>query len=152
VWYVFEECRVSIPRAKDCYATNMVIVHPPPPPNSHILKDRNLHSRRRFSEKKRQNSGTTRSHTRRKPRSCLGVFRVLTNYKPHSMNTTTLRYSATLSPHSTLDGEECDVMSDMPNGEHCSVALPQKCSISFPSIFFSHYSPTNVIRPPHTVY
>jgi hypothetical protein len=53
------------------------------------------------------------------------------------MNTPTWRYSATLSGHSALDGDECDVMFEMPNEEQCSVVLPQKCSISFSSILLT---------------
>jgi len=92
--------------------------------NSHNLKDRYLHSTCHSSEMMKPNKGTTCRHTRRKPQSCLGVFRALQNNKRHSMNT--WRYSATLSGHSALDGDECDVMSEMPKEEHCSAVLPQK--------------------------
>jgi len=116
VVYVLEERSVSILWAQDSFAMNIVAVHSS---NRHILKDRHLHSRHRSLEKMKPNNGTTRRHTRRKPQPCLGVFRVLQNNKPHSMNTHTWRYSATLSGQSALDGDEYHVMSEMPNEERC---------------------------------
>lgn len=104
------------------FAMNIVAIQSS---NSHIPKD-HLHSRRRSSEKMKPNNGITRHHIRRKPQSCLGVFRELQNNKPHSMTIHTRRYSATLSGHSALYGDECDVMSEMPNEEQCSAVLPQK--------------------------
>ena len=69
------------------------------------------------------------------------------------MNTQTSRYSATLSGQSALDGDECDVMSEMPNEDLYPAVLPQIQSIYFSSYpSFCHYATTNAIRPPHTVY
>jgi hypothetical protein len=103
---VLQERSVSTFRTQDSFAMNMAAVQSS---NSHILKDRYLHSRRHSSEKTKPNNGATRRHTRRKPQSCLGVFRVLQNNKPHSTKTHTCMHSATLSGHSALDGDECDV-------------------------------------------